>query len=35
LNDSGFTFKETKDGLSMTLSKEVGDKKVEIQFDAR
>ena len=35
LNDSGFTFKETDDGLSMTLTKDIGDNTVEIQFDAR
>ena len=35
LNESGFVFKETDDGLQMTLTKEVGDKKVEVHFDAR
>lgn len=35
LNDSGFTFRETDDGLSMTLTKEVGENTVEISFDAR
>ena len=35
LNDSGFHFSETDDGLMMSLKKEVGDKTVEIQFEAR
>ena len=35
LNDSGFQFSETEGGLIMTLKKEVGDKTVEIQFEAR
>ena len=35
LNESGFIFSEEDDGLTMTLTKEVGDKKVEIVFDAR
>lgn len=35
LNDSGFQFSETEDGMIMTLKKEVGDKTVEIQFEAR
>ena len=35
LNESGFRFTESDDGLQMTLSKEVGDKSVEIVFEAR
>lgn len=35
LNESGFLFKETDDGLTMTLTKEVGDKMVEVVFEAR
>ena len=35
LNESGFMFSETDEGLTMTLTKEVGDKKVEIVFEAR
>ena len=35
LNESGFMFKETDNGLEMTLTKEVGDKKVTVVFEAR
>ena len=35
LNESGFVFKETEDGLNMSLTREVGDKKVEVVFEAR
>jgi len=35
LNESGFLFKETDGGLKMTLTKEVGDKNIEIVFEAR
>ena len=35
LNDSGFKFTEREDGMGMRLSKEVGDKIVEIEFEAR
>jgi len=35
LNESGFLFKETDEGLTMTLTKEVGDKMVEVVFEAR
>ena len=35
LNDSGFKFTEREDGMGMKLSKEVGDKIVEIEFEAR
>lgn len=35
LNDSGFQFSEQANGIMMTLSKTVGDKKVEIVFEAR
>jgi hypothetical protein len=35
LNESGFTFKEVDNGLNMSLTKSVGDKMVEVQFEAR
>lgn len=35
LNESGFVFHETNNGLTMTLKREVGDKNVEIVFEAR
>jgi putative IMPACT (imprinted ancient) family translation regulator len=35
LNDSGFKFSEEERGTVMTLTKTVGDKVVEIQFEAR
>ena len=35
LNESGFVFSETDGGLNMVLTKDVGDKKVEIRFEAR
>ena len=35
LNESGFLFKESDNGLEMTLSKEVGDKTVTVVFEAR
>lgn len=35
LNESGFEFKESDDQLHMFLSKEVGDKSIEIMFEAR
>ena len=35
LNESGFQFKEEENGLNMSLTKEVGDKVVEVQFEAR
>jgi len=35
LNDSGFRFQETEEGVQMSLSKDVGDKKVEVLFEAR
>lgn len=35
LNESGFKFKEIDNGLNMTLTKDVGDKVVEVQFEAR
>lgn len=35
LNDSGFKFIETDNGIHMTLSKQVGDKVVEVVFEAR
>jgi hypothetical protein len=35
LNESGFVFSETNGGINMTLTKDVGDKKVEIRFEAR
>ena len=35
LNESGFKFKETDSGIKMVLTKEVGDKIVEVHFEAR
>ena len=35
LSESGFTFTEQENGLNMTLKKDVGDKLVEVQFEAR
>ena len=35
LNESGFLFKESDNGLEMTLTKDVGDKKVTVVFEAR
>lgn len=35
LNDSGFKFNEAEAGMQMSLTKTVGNKLVEIQFDAR
>ena len=35
LNESGFKFKEEDAGTAMTLTKTVGDKVVEVQFEAR
>ena len=35
LNESGFEFRETDGGLSMSLVKKVGDKSVEVSFEAR
>lgn len=35
LNESGFKYQEEESGLTMSLSKQVGDKRVEIVFDAR
>ncbi len=35
LNDSGFKFSEVENGVVMTLTKTVGDKHVEVQFEAR
>mgnify|MGYP002396006750 CR=1 FL=1 len=35
LNESGFKFMEQENGLNMSLTKEVGDKHVEVQFEAR
>jgi len=35
LNESGFMFKESDNGLEMTLNKEVGDKMVTVVFEAR
>ena len=35
LNDSGFAFAESEDGIGMTLKKSVGDKVIEIVFEAR
>ena len=35
LNESGFKFTEEEGGVVLTLSKSVGDKVVEVQFEAR
>jgi len=35
LNESGFAFAETEKGVGMTLTKTVGDKTIEVCFDAR
>lgn len=35
LNESGFAFTETDDNVKMSLKKTVGDKLVEIRFEAR
>lgn len=35
LNESGFAFKEEDDGIFMSLTKQVGNKVVEVTFEAR
>ena len=35
LQESGFSFSETDAGVAMTLTKTIGDKSIEIAFDAR
>ena len=35
LNESGFKFSEQENGVVMSLTKSVGDKVVEVQFEAR
>jgi len=35
LNESGFKFSEVDGGIEMILSKQVGDKKIEVHFEAR
>ena len=35
LNESGFQFSEEENGVTLTLIKTVGDKLVEVQFEAR
>ena len=35
LNESGFAFTEDDEGMSMSLKKKIGDKNIEIVFDAR
>ena len=35
LNESGFSFSEEDNGIFMTLKKQVGDKIVEVTFEAR
>lgn len=35
LNESGFQFNEKEEDIVMSLSKTVGDKKVEVVFEAR
>jgi hypothetical protein len=35
LNESGFAFAELDDSVKMSLKKTVGDKLIEIRFEAR
>lgn len=35
LKESGFTYSEQEDGVKMSLTKTLGDKKIEILFEAR
>ena len=35
LNDSGFQFTESDNGIEMTLTKQVGDKKITVKFESR
>ena len=35
LNESGFKFSEEDQGVRMTLKKQVGDKVIEVSFEAR
>ena len=35
LNESGFAFNEEGNGIKMTLVKSVGDKQIEVHFEAR
>lgn len=35
LNESQFKFAEEENGVTMTLTKQVGEKLVEVQFEAR
>ncbi len=35
LNESGFKFSEVEGGIEMVLTKQVGDKKIEVHFEAR
>lgn len=35
LNESGFKFGEQDNGVMLTLTKTVGDKVIEVQFEAR
>lgn len=35
LNESGFKFSEHEGGVSLSLTKTVGDKVIEVQFEAR
>ena len=35
LNESGFKFSELPGGITMVLTKQVGNKTVEVHFDAR
>ena len=35
LNESGFIFNEDDDGIHMSLKKQVGDKLIEVTFEAR
>ena len=35
LQESGFAFSETEESTNMVLSKEIGNKKIEVVFEAR
>jgi hypothetical protein len=35
LDESGFSFTEQENGVVLSLTKSVGDKQIEIQFEAR
>ena len=35
IRESGFTFSEEEDGIHMSLTKTMGDKKIEVTFESR